>query len=263
MASEFERDTAVEQSSNNTWTGQLSDGWCIGPVPNGGYVMAVVARALQQALPHKDPLSVTAHYLAPTVPGPFEVEVEILRSGGSTSYAMGRLRQDGELKVQLTAAYTDMDRLNGETRILKPIPAMPGFEECFQLPPTEHMSFRSRVVQKVVPGQEKNFLGSPDGGGEWLGWTALIDGADIDAIALLMFSDGFPPPVFTLVGPVGWVPTLELTVQVRAKPVPGPLRVRFYSNYLTNGIIEEDGEIWDSADNLVALSRQTAKVRIQ
>ena len=43
------------------------------------------------------------------------------------------------------------------------------------------------------------------------------DGSDPDVIALLMFADAFPPPIFTVFGPVGWVPTLELTVQVRAR----------------------------------------------
>jgi acyl-CoA thioesterase len=51
-------------------------------------------------------------------------------------------------------------------------------------------------------------------------------------------------------------------VQVRTRPAPGPLQARFYSRHLTRGVIEEDGEFWDSAGELVALSRQTAKVRL-
>jgi hypothetical protein len=88
------------------------------------------------------------------------------------------------------------------------------------------------------------------------------DGADPDAISLLMFADAFPPPVLTVFGPVGWVPTLELTVQVRAHPAPGPLQARLLSRHLTQGVIEEDGEYWDSAGQLVAISRQTAKLRL-
>ncbi len=61
---------------------------------------------------------------------------------------------------------------------------------------------------------------------------------------------------------MGWVPSLELTVQVRAHPAPGPLQARLFSRHLTRGVIEEDGEYWDSAGQLVAISRQTAKLRI-
>ena len=53
-----------------------------------------------------------------------------------------------------------------------------------------------------------------------------------------MFADAFPPPALTLYGPLHWVPTLELTVQVRARPAPGPLQARLVSRHLTRGVIE-------------------------
>jgi hypothetical protein len=101
-----------------------------------------------------------------------------------------------------------------------------------------------------------------NGSGQFCGWVRHGDDSDPDVISLLMFADSFPPPIFTVLGPVGWVPTLELTVQVRAHPAPGPLQVRLYTRHLTRGVLEEDGEYWDSAGQLVAISRQTAKVRI-
>jgi hypothetical protein len=55
---------------------------------------------------------------------------------------------------------------------------------------------------------------------------------------------------------------VELTVQVRARPAPGPLQARLFSRHLTRGVIEEDGEYWDSTGQLVAISRQTAKIRV-
>ncbi|MDH4040597.1 MAG: thioesterase family protein [Gammaproteobacteria bacterium] len=260
--SRFARDTAVEQVAHNLWRGNLREGWRIGEVPNGGYVLAVAGRVLGEALGHPDPLSVNAFYLAPAVLGPIDCRVEILREGRNTSFATVQMSQQGEVKVQVTAAYTDLDALEGESWSAKPRPEYPAWEECIP-GAQEKLEFgREAVELRLVSGIEVFSRREPDGSGEFRGWVRHRDGAEPDAISLLMFADAFAPPAFTLFGLVGWVPTVELTVQVRAKPSPGPLQGRFYSRHLTRGVIEEDGEYWDSAGALVAISRQTAKLRL-
>jgi acyl-CoA thioesterase len=51
-----------------------------------------------------------------------------------------------------------------------------------------------------------------------------------------------------------------MTTHVRAMPAPGWLRCRFTTRFVTGGLLEEDGEIWDQSGRLVALSRQLALV---
>lgn len=261
-AGEFARDSAVRRVSENTWEAELSPGWCLGDIVNGGYVMAVAARALSAALSHKDPLTVTAYYLARAVPGPVQCVVEVLRTGGSVSQGMVKVLQNGEVKVQLIAIFTDRKRLAGVERVLEKIPEMPTFEQCVSAPAPPGLTYRQRVVQKMSPANVRSLQGEPDGSGRWLGWTAFADGSAIDAFGLLLFADGFPPPPFTLYGPSGWVPTLELTVQIHGLPAPGPLRCMFKSDIIKQGIVEEQGLIWDSADQLVVGCRQTAMLRI-
>ena len=55
---------------------------------------------------------------------------------------------------------------------------------------------------------------------------------------------------------MAWVPTVELTVHVRGTPAPGPLRVAFRCRFILDGLLDEEGEIWDSTGALVAQSRQ-------
>ncbi len=258
----FNQATQIERVADNHWRASLSEHWCVGPVPNGGYLLAIMGRVLSEALTHIDPSTLNAFYLAPTQVGSCDIKVELLRQGGSTSFAMARLYQNDELKVQLTAAYTDLDRARGETQLLMQPPQVPAFEDCAELPVNDFIAITKHTHQRVIPGQEKSMLGEPQGGGQWQGWLDFRDDNPVDVFSLLYFSDAFPPPAFTLYGPTGWVPTLDLSVQVRGKPAPGPLMCRFTSKALIDGTLEEDGVLWDSSGKLVLLSRQTAKFRL-
>jgi acyl-CoA thioesterase len=258
---QFIDETAVAPLAENIWRGHLHKGWRIVGVPNGGYVMAVAARALAQALPHPDPLTVTAYYMAPTEAGPVDCHVEPLIAGRGTSFGAAKLYQQDQLKVHVSAAYTTLERLQGENWQADSRPEILAWEDCPSRGNTK-LEFRERVDIRLAEGGEVFKKQPPSGRGEFVGWVRHTDGSDTDLMSLLMFADAFPPPVISVYGLIGWVPTIELTVQLRAHPAPGPVQVRLSSRYLTNGIVEEDGEYWDSAGQLVALSRQTAKVRM-
>ena len=106
------------------------------------------------------------------------------------------------------------------------------------------------------------FEGKTTGTGEFVAWLAHKDGAAPRPIDLLMFADMMPPPIFTIYGAYGWVPTVELTVQVRRKPAAGPLLARHITRQVTRGVAETDTEIWDVNGDLAAMARQTYKVRM-
>lgn len=64
--------------------------------------------------------------------------------------------------------------------------------------------------------------------------------------------------------PSGWIPTIEYTAHLRARPdkeIKNPyFRVRFQSKHVVNGLLEEDGEIWHPEDEIIwAQSRQLAR----
>ena len=99
----------------------------------------------------------------------------------------------------------------------------------------------------------------PAAGGEARieGWTRFADGRPPDVTSLMLFADAFPPAVLDRY-PASWVPTLQYTVYVRARPGPGWLQGSFRTRSMVGGLLEEDGELFDSAGHLVALSRQLA-----
>src|SRR4051794_11668086 len=96
--SEFDRDTAVTARPDEpgTYDAELSPGWTIIRAVNGGYLLAMVGRALRAALPHPDPISITAHYLTASEPGPAVIRTETVRAGRTMSTGQASLYQRDE-----------------------------------------------------------------------------------------------------------------------------------------------------------------------
>jgi hypothetical protein len=93
------------------------------------------------------------------------------------------------------------------------------------------------------------------------GWIKFKDDRPFDSLSILLIADSFPPAVFSSQGMVAWVPTLEFSVNIRNIPATTRLKCVFRTRFITCGLIEEDGEIWDENGQLVAISRQIAQYR--
>jgi acyl-CoA thioesterase len=93
------------------------------------------------------------------------------------------------------------------------------------------------------------------------GWIRFKEDRPCDALGLMLMADAFPPPVLSSHGMVAWVPTIEFSVNVRAIPRSAWLKAQFRSRFITCGLVEEDGEIWDESGELVLISRQIAQFR--
>ncbi|MBU6532784.1 thioesterase family protein [Streptomyces mayonensis] len=269
--SEFDRDTAVTRRGPGVYDIDLSAGWTILGAVNGGYLLAVLGRALGDALPHADPFTVSAHYLTASRPGPAVVRTETVRTGRTLSTGQASLLQyDDEgnevERIRVLASYGDLDALPDDVRTSAEPPAIPPAEQCFGPeggPDPLHggSAITDRLKLRLDPATLGWALGQPSGRGEMRAWFGLADGRDADPLSLLLAVDALPPTAFEL-GLKGWVPTVELTVHVRCRPAPGPLRVSLTTRNLAGGFLEEDAEVWDSADRLVAQSRQLARVRL-
>lgn len=269
--SEFDRESAVTRREPGVYDIEFTDRWSIGDAVNGGFLLAVIARALADTLPHGDPFSVSAHYLTATGPGPAVVRTETVRSGRTLSTGQASLLQyDDEgnevERIRVLATYGDLAELPDDVRTSAEPPAIPPIDQCFgpqdsPEPVPGSPAIGERLLLKLDPAVLGWALGSPSGQGVSRGWFGLADGRHPDPFSLLLAVDALPPTAFEL-GLSGWVPTVELTVHIRCRPAPGPLRVSITTRNLAGGFLEEDAEVWDSADRLVAQSRQLAKARL-
>ncbi len=268
----FTHDTAVEPLGGGRFRGVVDPGWAVidGAAPNGGYLLAMTARAMRHPLAaHPDPVTITGHFLRPPEVGPVEIDVEVVREGRRHATVAAAMRQDGREIVRTLGAFGDLSTADGPTRVDRRPPAYPAPEACARFtdqheersaasgfpPPPIALRFDHRI-----PGELLGWTnGDPSGTAEMGGHLVWRDGAPMDVLGLLVVADCYPPAVFASgITDLGWVPTVELTVQIRKRPAPGWLTGRLTTDAITAGYLQEDGEVWDSDGDLVALSRQLA-----
>ena len=86
----------------------MDRGWWIVRGPNGGYVAAVLLRAMAARLgdPGRAPRSLTVHYTAPPAEGLVRIEVQVERSGRSLTTLSARMTQEGRLLALALAAFS-------------------------------------------------------------------------------------------------------------------------------------------------------------
>jgi acyl-CoA thioesterase len=279
QASEFDRATAVRERADrpSVYDTELDGGWRVGGGINGGLLLALVGNALGAELgkadrhgtAHGDPLSISAYYLSAARSGPAEVRTETVRRGRSVSTGAATLLQTAEdgapvERLRVLATYGDLSATEGDVRTTATPPELPPPDQCVgteQAPQgfLAQAELLHRVDLRLDPACLGWALGKPSGVGRMQGWLRLADGREPDPLMLLLAVDALPPATFDL-GLFGWTPTLELTAHVRARPVPGWLRVVHSTRNLAGGFLEEDAEVWDESGRLVAQSRQLAVV---
>lgn len=253
--------TGVEQVGTGHFLGEIQPGWDVMGNANGGYLLAIAARAATRAVDRPDPIAVAAHYLRPGRPGPVGVETDVVRAGRRFSVARSTLVTDKPLVTTL-GTYGTLEPSATAERLDSGPPPLPPPDECIEIEPAETFPppFMGRVELRLDPGDSVFTTGVPTGRLQVHGWFRLRDDEPIDTIALLVAVDAFPPTSFNADLPIAWTPTVELTAHVRARPEPGWLRCGFRTRFISGGFLEEDGEIWDSTGRIVAQSRQLALV---
>jgi hypothetical protein len=260
----FSEVSAVVPSGPGGFTAEVDARWTIAGKPNGGYLLAMLARAATGVTPHPDVLAASAHYLRSPDPGLVSIETETLREGRSASQVRARMSQDsrGCLEALLTLGRLDPDAKPYWQEGLPAAPSLPR-ERCVRLLP-EPGSFPVTIMRQVEVRLEPESLGfaegSPSGRGELRGWLSLPDDEPFDPVSLQYALDAFPPATLD-VAASGWVPTLEFTTYVRAFPAPGPVRVLHRAQLIQDERVDEACFVWDSDGQLVAQSTQLAAIR--
>jgi hypothetical protein len=262
----FSMVSALEPTGRDLFEGRLDPEWTIGGIPNGGYLLSMMGRAATWDRVHDHVVAASAHYLRSPDPGPVAIATEVLRAGRSATQVRARMEQDGKPCVEalITASHLDPVTVPYWDEGLPPAPSR-SYEACprlvLQLPNGMRVAIMEQVEIRLEPETSRFTAGQPGGRGELRGWLSLPGGEEFDPSSLLYAVDSFPPATFDIEFN-GWVPTLELTVYVRALPVPGPVRVVQRAGLIDAGRVDETCLVWDASGRLVAQATQLAAVRI-
>ena len=274
MNTVFDRDTAIRRIQHAPENGTQADnealfaaniatGWRAGRGPHGGYLAAMLLRALTATLddPGRTPRSLTIHYTRAPEPGPIEIHTTVEREGRSLSTLSARMEQTGRTTALALAAFSVPWQAPGANELPMPELGPPEQErrstpKLFRGAPefTRHLVMQPRVGAIPFAGS-----GAPMRIGGWIG---LPEERPVDALSLALFCDAWFPPSFIALDSPAISPTIDLTIHFRqaisecdCDPAALCLSV-FDTRLLHDGLFEEDGVIWAADGTVLAQSRQ-------
>jgi acyl-CoA thioesterase len=252
---------AVEPLGAGRYRGAISRDWFGPPGPNGGFIAALMLRAIRDEVadPERLPRSLTLHYLRPPAEGEAVIEVSVERSGGSASTCSARIVQEGRA-VTLGLCVLSYDYEPAISWAPDP-PAAPAPDQVEALSiaqgsPPIFEQLETRPVYGSVPfsGGDDPVVG---------GWLRSRGDGSLSPELIALYTDAWWPAPFSVMTTFAPAPTLELTIHFRARPEPGDATalVRFRADASIDGLFDERGEVWDSGGRLLAQSSQIALLR--
>ena len=265
----FQDAIKLENLENNKFIVNPDTNYFVGNTPHGGYLMAVMHKALTNILPHSTAISSSVQYLDRIDAKTFELEVETFKTSRGSSSGIVKLKQDNKICTTFTGTCSDFEFMKGYDGLQKPLPSI--FNESGK---KDYIKMNYDKISKgFTPAfiQQLECLIHPDHA--W--WnrdsndknnearcSAFLEmqGGIPDQFCLSFYSDILPPVVSNKYGPLGWIPTITLTTHIRQLPSTSELYADFKATDINKGYFEQDCNIWDLNGNLVASSRQLTRI---
>jgi len=265
---QFENSIIIDRSDEDIFSMTPSKDYFVGNTPHGGYLTAVMQKALSLSMPHPHVINSNTLYLDRTEPKEIIIKVDKIRESRGSSVGRVSLLQDDKLRCMMTGICSDFNYMNGVNDLETLPPKIFNEDRGLFISlnfDNKQEGFTPSFIKQTkceIAKQHAWWLKNEDELGDEARCAGFISmGEEIpDQFVLSFYSDFFPPVVMNKYGPLGWVPTLSLTTNIRQLPSTSELFMDVIAKDLNKGFFEQDCQIWDLNKNLVATSRQLTRI---
>ena len=266
---QFQAALTLNKVSGNTFSFTPDPRYFVGNTPHGGYLLALMNKAMTQVIPHPSAINSNVYYLDRTESESAELHVEVFRTSKGSSMGQVKLVQNNKITCLYSALCSDFEYMKGYSGLKTPLPEIMKTVKRDDFKVMHYENLGSGSTPAFI--QQLNMSVHPDHA--W--WEREIssdvaearcsaylelEGGIADTFVLSYLADILPPVVQNKYGPLGWIPTLALTCNIRQLPQTNLLFIDGLAKDISNGYFEQDCYIWDMNGNLVATSRQLAKI---
>ena len=266
---QFQSALVLNPVSDNIFSFTPDSRYFVGNTPHGGYLLALMNKAMTQVLPHPSAINSNVYYLDRTEPESAELHVEVFRISKGSSMGQVKLVQNNKITCLYSALCSDFDHMKGYSGLSTPLPEIMKTvkEDDFKVMHYENLglgstpAFIQQLNMSVHPDHawwDRDI--SSDVAEARCSAYLELEGGIADTFVLSYLADILPPVVQNKYGSLGWIPTLALTCNIRQLPQTNLLFIDGLAKDISNGYFEQDCYIWDMNGNLVATSRQLAKI---
>jgi hypothetical protein len=258
----FDQDISLVPDPATGFGTVVSANWSVNGIPDGGYLMALIARAMLHHGRRESTPILTANFISRCAPGEAVIHVEPIIQSARFDRLEGRLLQSGQEKVRMFGTFADEKSDCLAERAEKSPPRIASFEDCIRIPKMPNYSIFHNMNTRLDPSCAGWMMGKNlSGTSEIKGWIQFEENRLLDIFSIVLIADAFPPAVLPSHGMVAWVPTLEFSINIRNIPKTTRVKCVFRTHFISCGLLEEDGEIWDESGQIIAVSRQFAQFR--
>ena len=266
---QFQAALSLSKISENIFSFIPDPRYFVGNTPHGGYLLALMNKAMTHVLPHPSAINSNVYYLDRTEPESAELHVEVFRTSKGSSMGQVKLIQNNKITCLYSALCSDFDYMKGYSGLSTPLPEIVKTvkQDAFKVMHYENLglgstpAFIQQLNMSVHPDHAwwDRDIASDVAEARCSAYLEL-EGGIADTFVLSYLADILPPVVQNKYGSLGWIPTLALSCNIRQLPQTNLLFIDGLAKDISNGYFEQDCYIWDMNGNLVATSRQLAKI---